>query len=48
MGVLSTSSSVTGRRRWALGLSAPLAWLLTETWAIARFKSSIGMPYLAA
>ena len=39
IGAFSTRSSSMRLRRCAFGFFAPLSWLLTETWAIARFRS---------
>jgi len=47
IGAFSASSSVIGRRRWAFSLRTPFAWLFTDTWAMARLRSSLPMPCLA-
>src|ERR1051325_5396293 len=46
IGALRHISSVMALRRCAFGFLAPLAWLLTETWAMARFNSSLEAPCL--
>ena len=45
IGAAIACSWVISRLRCALGLRAPLAWLLTETCAIARLRSSLSMPW---
>ena len=47
IGEWMTSSMVIGLRRWALGLRPALAWLFTDTWAIARLRSFASMQCLA-
>ncbi|MCY1243669.1 hypothetical protein D3C71_1481000 [compost metagenome] len=46
IGAFSTVSSLTAFWKCAFGFFAPLAWLLTETCAIARLSSAASTPCL--
>ena len=46
IGALRHISSVIALRRCAFGFLVPFSWLLTETWAMARLRSSFETPCL--